>query len=34
MGENVMNTAAAAAEEVVPTIEIAAHAGTCYGVWR
>ena len=34
MGENVMNTAAAAAEEVVPTIEIAAHAGTCYGVQR
>ena len=34
MGENVMNTAAAVAEEVVPTIEIAAHAGTCYGVQR
>ena len=34
MGENVMNTAAAAAEEVFPTIEIAAHAGTCYGVQR
>ena len=34
MGENVMNTAAAAAEEVAPTIEIAAHAGTCYGVQR
>ena len=34
MGENVMNTAATAAEEVVPTIEIAAHAGTCYGVQR
>ena len=34
MGESVMNTAAAAAEEVVPTIEIAAHAGTCYGVQR
>ena len=29
-----MNTAATAAEEVVPTIEIAAHAGTCYGVQR
>ena len=29
MGENVMNTAVTAAEEVVPTIEIAAHAGTC-----
>ena len=34
MGENVMNTAAAAAEGFVPTIEIAAHAGTCYGVQR
>lgn len=34
MCENVMNTAATAAEEVVPTIEIAAHAGTCYGVQR
>ncbi len=29
MSENVMNSAAAA-----PTIEIAAHAGTCYGVQR
>ena len=29
-----MNTAAAAAEGFVPTIEIAAHAGTCYGVQR
>lgn len=34
MGEYVMNIAAAATEEVVPTIEIAAHAGTCYGVQR
>lgn len=34
MGENVMNTAATAAEDTVPTIEIAAHAGTCYGVQR
>ena len=34
MGENVMNTAATAAEGVVSTIEIAAHAGTCYGVQR
>ncbi len=34
MGENVMYTAAAAAEGFVPTIEIAAHAGTCYGVQR
>ena len=34
MGENVKNTAATAAEESVPTIEIAAHAGTCYGVQR
>ena len=34
MGENVMYTAAAAAEDAVPTIEIAAHAGTCYGVQR
>lgn len=34
MGENVMNTTAAAAEDTVPTIEIAAHAGTCYGVQR
>ena len=34
MDENVMNTAAGAAEKVVPTIEIAAHAGTCYGVQR
>lgn len=34
MGEEVKNTAAAAAEEVVPTIEIAAHARTCYGVQR
>lgn len=34
MGENVLNTAATAAEEAIPTIEIAAHAGTCYGVQR
>ena len=34
MGENVKNTAAAAAEDTAPTIEIAAHAGTCYGVQR
>ena len=34
MDENVMNTATAAAEKVVPIIEIAAHAGTCYGVQR
>ena len=34
MGENVKNTAATADKEAVPTIEIAAHAGTCYGVQR
>ena len=34
MGENVKNTAATVAEDTVPTIEIAAHAGTCYGVQR
>ena len=34
MGENVKKTAATAAEDTVPTIEIAAHAGTCYGVQR
>ena len=35
MGENVMNTAATASgQDTVPTIEIAAHAGTCYGVQR
>lgn len=35
MSENVTNTAAAASDqETAPTIEIAAHAGTCYGVQR
>ena len=30
MGENVMNTASAASDQAAaPTIEIAAHAGTC-----
>ena len=33
MSENVTNTAAAASDQAnAPTIEIAAHAGTCYGV--
>ena len=35
MSENVTNTAATASDQAtVPTIEIAAHAGTCYGVQR
>ncbi|MFR7670560.1 MAG: hypothetical protein ACLU0O_07640 [Collinsella sp.] len=35
MGENVMSTAEAVAGKAdAPTIEIAAHAGTCYGVQR
>lgn len=35
MGENVTNTAATASDQATaPTIEIAAHAGTCYGVQR
>lgn len=35
MSENDMNTAATAADQTAaPTIEIAAHAGTCYGVQR
>ena len=35
MNKNVKNTAAAASDQTaVPTIEIAAHAGTCYGVQR
>lgn len=35
MSENVTNTAAAASDQAnAPTIEIAAHAGTCYGVQR
>ncbi|MFR9007045.1 MAG: hypothetical protein ACLVKA_11865 [Collinsella aerofaciens] len=40
MSENVTNTAATASDQVTaPTIEIAAHAGTCYGdsvrsIWR
>ena len=35
MSENVMNAAAVAADQTAaPTIEIAAHAGTCYGVQR
>lgn len=35
MSENVTNTAATASDQATaPTIEIAAHAGTCYGVQR
>ena len=35
MGEYVMNTAEAVTGKAdAPTIEIAAHAGTCYGVQR
>ena len=35
MGEDVMNTVEAVAGKAdAPTIEIAAHAGTCYGVQR
>ena len=35
MSENVTNTAATASDQAIaPTIEIAAHAGTCYGVQR
>ena len=35
MSENVTNTSAAASDQAIaPTIEIAAHAGTCYGVQR
>ena len=35
MGEEVKNTAATAFDQATaPTIEIAAHAGTCYGVQR
>ena len=35
MGEIVMNTVEAAPGKAdAPTIEIAAHAGTCYGVQR
>ena len=35
MSENVTNTSATASNQAIaPTIEIAAHAGTCYGVQR
>ena len=35
MSENVTNTAVTASDQATaPTIEIAAHAGTCYGVQR
>lgn len=35
MSENVTNTSATASDQAIaPTIEIAAHAGTCYGVQR